>query len=175
MRILLSIVAGVALLVIAVVVIGSLLPKRHVVAHSASYRTTPGQLFHLIAGPQNWRADVLHSEAVPDANGRELMRETTRDGKTVIYETLDRMPDRSMKRRIATPNLPYSGSWVYSLEPSGESTVVRITEDGEVYNPIFRFMSRFVFGHTHTMDAYLRALGKATGQEVKTQEVQIKD
>jgi hypothetical protein len=52
---------------------------------------------------------------------------------------------------------------------------VRITEDGEVYNPIFRFMSRFVFGHTHTMDAYLRALGKATGQEVKTQEVQIKD
>jgi hypothetical protein len=166
MRILFSIVAGVILLVIAVAVIGSLLPRRHVVSRSASYRAKPDQLFRLIAGPQNWRSDVVHCEAVPDANGRELMRETTRDGNTVLYETLDRVHDRSMKRRIATPNLPYSGSWTYSLQPSGELTVVRITEDGEVYNPVFRFMSRFVFGYTHTMDAYLRALGKTTGQDV---------
>jgi hypothetical protein len=167
MRILLSVVAVVVLLAIAVVVIGSLLPKRHVVSRSASYRAMPDQLFRLIAGPQNWRPDVLHCEAVPDTNSRELTRETTRDGNTVIYETLDRVPDRSMKRRIATPNLPYSGSWTYSLESSGESTVVRITEDGEVYNPVFRFMSRFVFGQTRTMDAYLNALGKTIGQEVE--------
>jgi hypothetical protein len=170
MRILLIAIAGVVLLVIAVVAIGFLLPKRHVVARSASYRATPDQLFRLIAGPQNWRADVLHCEAVPDANGREFMRETTRDGNTVIYETLDRVPDRSIKRRIATPNLPYSGSWTYSLQPSGESTIVRITEDGEVYNPVFRFMSHFVFGQTHTIDAYLRTLGKATGQEVEIKD-----
>lgn len=167
MKILLSVGAVVVLLVIAVILIGSLLPKRHVVSRSASYRATPDQLFRLIAGRQNWRPDVLHCEAVPDTDGRELMRETTRDGNTITYEMLDRVPDRSMKRRIATPNLPYSGSWIYSLEPGGESTVVRITEDGEVYNPVFRFMSRFVFGHTHTMDAYLHALGKATGQEVE--------
>jgi hypothetical protein len=148
-------------------VIGSLLPKRHAVSRSASYQATPGQLFRLIAGPQNWRPDVLHCEAIPDTNGRELTRETTRDGSTIIYETLDRVPDRSMKRRIATPNLPYSGTWTYSLEPSNESTIVRITENGEVYNPIFRFMSRFVLGQTRTMDAYLHALGKTTGQEVK--------
>jgi len=167
MKILLSVGAVVVLLVIAVILIGSLLPKRHVISRSASYRATPDQLFRLIAGRQNWRPDVLHCEAVPDTDGRELTRETTRDGNTITYEMLDRVPDRSMKRRIATPNLPYSGSWIYSLEPSGESTVVRITEDGEVYNPVFRFMSRFVFGHAHTMDAYLHALGKATGQEVE--------
>ena len=167
MKILLSVGAVVVLLVIAVILIGSLLPKRHVISRSASYRATPDQLFRLIAGRQNWRPDVLHCEAVPDTDGRELTRETTRDGNTITYEMLDRVPDRSMKRRIATPNLPYSGSWIYSLEPGGESTVVRITEDGEVYNPVFRFVSRFVFGHTHTMDAYLHALGKATGQEVE--------
>jgi hypothetical protein len=167
MKILLSVGAVVVLLVIAVILIGSLLPKRHVISRSASYRATPDQLFRLIAGRQNWRPDVLHCEAVPDTDGRELTRETTRDGNTITYEMLDRVPDRLMKRRIATPNLPYSGSWIYSLEPGGESTVVRITEDGEVYNPVFRFVSRFVFGHTHTMDAYLHALGKATGQEVE--------
>ncbi len=98
------------------------------------------------------------------------MSEITRGGETITYELLDRVPARSLKRRIATDNLPYSGTWTYSLQPNGEGTVVRITEDGEVNNPVFRFMSRFVLGHTRTMDAYLRALGKATGQEVEIKD-----
>jgi hypothetical protein len=164
------VVAGIVLLVLAVVVIGSLLPKRHVVSRSASYRATPEHLFSLIAGRQNWRPDVLNYEAVPGDRGREFMRETTRDGETITYELLDRTPPKSLKRRIATDNLPYSGTWTYSLQPDGEITTVRITEDGQVYNPVFRFISRFVLGHTRTMDAYLRALGKATGQEVEVKD-----
>jgi len=167
MKSLLIAVAGVVLLVVAVVVIGSLLPKRHVVSRSASYRAAPESLYSLVTGPQNWRPDVLRSEAVPDGNGRELMRETTRDGETINYELLDAVPPRSLKRRIATDNLPYSGTWTYPLEPHGGTTIVRITEEGEVHNPVFRFVSRFVLGHTRTLDAYLRALGKATGQEVE--------
>ena len=85
----------------------------------------------------------------------------------MTYELLDRTPPTSLKRRIATENLPYSGTWTFSLQPNGENTVVRITEDGQVHNPVFRFMSRLVFGHTRTMDNYLRALGKATGREVE--------
>ena len=170
MRILLSSAAGVVLLILAVFVTGSLLPKRHTASRSASYRATPERLFSLIAGPQNWRPDVLHCEVVPEANGRELTRETTRGGETITYELSDRIPARSLKRRIATDNLPYSGAWTYSLQPNGELTVVRITEDGQVYNPLFRFMSRFVLGHTRSMDAYLRALGKATGQEVEIRD-----
>jgi hypothetical protein len=173
-RILLIAAAGLVALVLAIIlaisVIGSLLPKRHVVSRSASYRATPEHLFSLIAGPQSWRPDVLRWEAVPDANGRELMRETTRKGETTVYEVLDRVPPASIKRRIATENLPYSGTWSYSLQHTGESTVVRITEDGQVYNPVFRFVSRFVLGHTRTMDAYLRALGHATGQEVEIKD-----
>jgi hypothetical protein len=166
MKILLIAVASVVLLVLAVLAIGSLLPKRHVVSRSASYRATPELLYSLIAGPQNWRPDVLRCEPLPNIGGRELVSETTRDNQTISYELLDRVPEKSMKRRIATENLPYSGTWTFLLEPLGETTAVRITEDGQVYNPVFRFMSRFVLGHTQAMDAYLRALGKATGEDV---------
>jgi hypothetical protein len=41
------------------------------------------------------------------------MRETTRNGETITYELLDRMPPRSVKRRIATENLPYCGVEVW--------------------------------------------------------------
>jgi hypothetical protein len=107
---------------------------------------------------------------VPDHNGRELVRETTRNNEAIVYEILDRKPPVSLKRRIATPSLPYSGSWTFSIEPAGDATMVRITEDGEVYNPIFRFVSRFVFGQTRMLDAYLRALGQATGQQIEIRE-----
>jgi hypothetical protein len=166
MRILLITGLAVVLLMVTVVVIGLILPRRHVVSRMASYRATPEQLYSLITGPQNWRPDVLRYEAVPDSSGRDLMRETTRNGETITYELLERTRT-SIKRRIATDNLPYSGTWTYALHTEGVVTSVRITEDGEVYNPVFRFVSRFVMGHTSTMDAYLHALGKATGQEVQ--------
>ena len=170
MKIVLILICGLVLIAAAVVAIGALLPKEHVASRSASYRATPEQLFALIAGQQNWRPDVLHWEMVPDAAGRRLTRETTRNGETVTYEMLDSSPPYSIKRRIATENLPYSGTWTYLIQSGGAGTIVRITENGEVYNPVFRFVSRFVIGHHRTLDAYLRALGQATGQEI-----QIKD
>lgn len=171
MRILLLVLGLVVVLILAVVVVGALLPKRHRVSRAASFRAAPNQLFALIAGPQNWRPNVLKFEPVSGGSSRELVRETTRNGETITYELLDSKPSQSIERRIATENLPYSGAWFFSLKPEGGGTTVRITEDGDVYNPIFRFVSRFVIGHTRTIDDYLRALGKATGQ----QEVQIRD
>ncbi len=170
MKILLIVIGGILVLVLAVVVIGALLPKRHVVSRAASFRATPEQLFALIAGPQNWRPDVVRFESVPDAGGRELVRESTRSGETITYEILNRKPPESIERRIATENLPYSGVWFFLLRPEDGGTTVRITEEGEVYNPVFRFVSRFVLGHTRTIDTYLRALGKATGQEIQIRE-----
>jgi hypothetical protein len=40
-----------------------------------------------------------------------------------------------------------------------------IVERGKVRNPIFRFLSRFVFGHTATIESYLSSLAKSFGEE----------
>lgn len=167
MKIVLIVLGVLVLLVVVVVGVGYLLPKQHVASRAASFRATPEKLFALITGPQNWRSDVVKFETVPGEGSGTFQRETTRNGETVTYEILDSHPPTSVKRRIATTGLPYSGTWTYSLQTSGGLTTVRITEDGEVYNPVFRFMSRFVFGQTATIDAYLRALGKATEENIQ--------
>ena len=41
---------------------------------------------------------------------------------------------------------------------------VTLTEAGEIYNPIFRFMARFVFGYSGTIEAYLKALHAKFGE-----------
>ena len=48
----------------------------------------------------------------------------------------------------------------------GDGTRLTITERGEVYNPIFRFLSRFVFAQTATMESFLRGLGGKFGETV---------
>jgi len=56
------------------------------------------------------------------------------------------------------PHLPFGGTWTYELSAKDGGTVLVITENGEVYNPIFRFMSKFVFGQTASINHYLKAL-----------------
>jgi hypothetical protein len=167
MKVFLLVLGFILLLVLAVVGIGALLPKHHVATRSATYRATPDQLFALIAGSQSWRPDVLHSETWSDPSGRRMLRETARGGQSMTYEISAVDPPRFLTRRIAAQNLPFAGSWTYALEPSPGGTTVRITEDADIYNPVFRFVTRFILGETRTIDAYLRALGKATGQEVQ--------
>ena len=75
-------------------------------------------------------------------------------------------PPRRMATRIVDENLPFGGRWEYEIAPDGaDASRVTITERGWVSNPIFRFVSRFVMGHTSTLNAYLRALGKHFGTE----------
>jgi hypothetical protein len=167
MKIALLVVIGTVMLSACVVIIGLLLPKGHVVSRSASFHATPDELFSLIDGSQAWRPDVVRYETVPDAAGKKLVSETTRNGETITYELVDRVPHVSLTRRIANRNLPYSGEWTFSLQPSGATTIVRITERGEIYNPVFRFMSRFILGNTRTIDAYLQALEKALKQKIE--------
>jgi len=165
MKIVLFLAGCLALLAAVIVVVGSLLPKRHTASRSATFRATPERLYALILGTQEWRPEVVHFTTISDNEGRELQQETTRRGETIAYEVSDRVPPLSLKRRIATRNLPYSGTWTYLLQSRDGVTLVRITEDGEVTNPIFRFVSRFILGHTQTIDQYLHALGNAIGQK----------
>jgi hypothetical protein len=167
MKIALILVAVVVALIAMVGVIGALLPQHHVATRAARFKASPERLFALIAGNQSWRPDLKVCELVTGADGTQLQRETSLRGETIAYALEDAMPPHTIRRRIATQNLPYGGSWRFVLEPVAGGTRVQITEDGDVYNPVFRFVSKLVVGHTATLDAYLRALGKATGEEIQ--------
>lgn len=167
MKIALIVVGVLVLLVVGVVVIGSMLPKRHVVTRSAGFKASPEKLFALITGSQDWRPDVKSCELITADDGRKFQREVSKQGHAILYELQGSQPPLAIQRRIATENLPYGGTWTFALVPGNGETRVRITEDGEVYNPIFRFVSKFVMGQTATLDAYLKAMGAAVGEDVQ--------
>lgn len=153
-------------LIVVPIAIGAMLPEKHRASRSAIFNASPERLFSLITGPQDWRHDLRSVERGVDANGQAWVRETTKRGDTVTYEVIDFDPPRRYVARIADKKLPYGGQWTYQIEPRGSQTQLRIVEDGEVYNPIFRFVSKFVIGHTETIDKYLRDIASQTGDSI---------
>ena len=47
---------------------------------------------------------------------------------------------------------------MHGVRPSLTGSEVTIKEDGEVYSPLFRFVSRFIMGNASTVEEYLKAL-----------------
>lgn len=168
MRWILWIVGVLVVVVLIVVVIGYLLPQSHTAAMSAQYSAPPDSVWASITDVtafHKWRPGVTQVEVLPDENGERGWREHA-GGDVVTYRVMESDQPRRLVARIADQNLPYGGTWTYELAPSGTGTRLTITERGEVYNPIFRFMSRFVFGHTSTINGVLRALGTRHGETV---------
>jgi uncharacterized protein YndB with AHSA1/START domain len=160
-----AVVAVIALLVVAILVmlaIGSRLPRAHVASRSVLIRRPPevvyGAIASVAAAPQ-WRPELVGVELLPPENGRPHFRELTKHG-SVTYEVVEQQPPHRFVTRIVDRNLGYSGGWTYTLTPEEGGTRLEIREDGEVSNLLFRFLSRFVFGHTATIDRYLAALSK---------------
>lgn len=165
MRYVVPAVGALVLIVVVVLLIGWSLPVAHRATREATYRATPAEVFSLITDLKafpRWRPSVKQVEVLPPADGRPQFREIGKNG-SILFQIDSSLPDQRLVTRIADRSLPFGGKWVYELTPRGDSTTLRITEEGEVYNLVFRFVSRFVIGHTATIDEYLRDVGRKFG------------
>ena len=168
MRWVLSIAGLLVAVLLIVCAIGYMLPKSHVASASARFAASPDSLWTSltdVAAFPKWRPALARVELLPDENGQRGWRELG-NHDAVTYRVVESVPPRRLVTRIADKNLPFGGSWTYDLAPDGSGTRLTITENGEVYNPIFRFASRFIMGYTATMESMLRALGSKHGETV---------
>jgi hypothetical protein len=158
MRYVLIVVGVIVVLIACVVIVGWSLPVRHRVSRSIVLRATPEEVHALLADVTDypaWRDGIGSVESVAATGGSgSKFREHGKDG-AILYEVMRDDP-RLRVTRIADPELPFGGQWTYELLPEPNGTRLRITEDGEVYNPVFRFVSRFVMGHARTIEQFLQ-------------------
>lgn len=159
------VVTSAALLILIALVfgVGYLLPPEHTATRSLTLPHPPERVWALIsdyAGQPRWRAELSRVEILADAGGARV-REIDRHGDAITYETVAAEPPRRLVRRIADDDLPFGGTWTLDIAATATGSTLTISERGTVHNPMFRFLSRFVFGHTASMDAYLAALEQA--------------
>lgn len=158
--------AVLAAIILLVVLVGALQPVAHAVARRLRVHQPAATVFAAItdvaAAPQ-WRKDLKSVELLPAQDGKRCYREVSGFGP-IDFRVEHEDPGKQLITRIVTPKSPFGGTWTFVLSASGDSTEITITENGEVYNVIFRALSRFVFGHTKTIDAYLTSLATKFGE-----------
>lgn len=161
------IVMSVLILSIAIIyVVGALMPVKHQVSVSRLFAVDKKTLWQLLSdfGTQkDWRRDIVASNKVSESGAiNEIWQETDRHGNAIRYENRDIIDEQTLKRVIVSENLAFGGYWMFELETANSQqqamSKLTITEYGEVYHPLFRFIGKYVFGFDGTMKRYLQDL-----------------
>ncbi|MFQ5750872.1 MAG: SRPBCC family protein [bacterium] len=156
-------------LVALMALIGALLPKNHIASRSAKYKKSADDIWFTItdfAAAPSWRTDLKGIEKLSERDGHEVWVEISKHGRMPFQVTEFEPPNRLVTEIIAD-KLPFGGSWTFEISELDSGSLLTITENGEIYNPIFRFMARFIFGYHRTIKNYLKALGRKFGDEIE--------
>jgi uncharacterized protein YndB with AHSA1/START domain len=151
--------AVIAVLVAVMLLVGWLLPEKHHAHRQATLKAPPEVVWELMTNVEafpSWRSNVKTVQRLPDREGRKVWVEEGSSGRITLAVERSEAP-RLLVLRIADPDLPFGGTWTYEVSPAASGSTLTITEDGAIYNPLFRVMARFVFGYEGTMAAYLTA------------------
>jgi hypothetical protein len=162
--------AGILALILIVLVVGMLLPRDHVAGSSVVLRQPPDAVWRAVrdlGAVPSWWAEVTSSQRTSDAAGREVWEQKMKNGFALRLIVMEDVPPRRLVTTIdAAADAPFGGTWTYEVSAADGSTRLAVTEAGYVNNPLFRFMSKFVFGHHATQDGLLKALGRKFGEDV---------
>ena len=146
-------IAPVALLYVA----GVLLSREHRASVSETIDAPPDRVLDAITDVEQfprWRTGV----SAVEVTSREPLRWRERgDYGEMTFELVERGATRVVTE-VRDDGGAFGGRWTFALEPEGERTRVTITEDGWIQPPIFRTLSRFVFGYEKSARTYLAAL-----------------
>jgi uncharacterized protein YndB with AHSA1/START domain len=119
-----------------IALIGFLLPVEHQASRSAEIQKPPEVVFALLSDLNHyqswWPAATVKSEVVES-----------------------RPPNRIVTRVIGETQ--FGGTWTIDITAVPSGSLVTITERGQIYNVVFRTLSKFVFGYTRTIDGCLAA------------------
>ena len=154
---------GVGSLVIVVLAIGWMLPVGHRASRTRVIGAPPERVFAIVTDfgryPE-WNSAVERVAVTGEPGpGQRISLSGSFGEIPSVVEVFE--PPTRLVTRIAGSEMAFGGTWTYELGASGSGTEITITEDGEVYSPFFRFMSRFVFGHYATIDQFLTDLARA--------------
>ncbi len=170
MKWVLIVLGGLVGLIALMALIGAFVSRDHRATSTVMLRQPPDSVWKVVRDLGNitaWWPAMEKVERLPDRDGHEVWRQKM-SGFDVPIIVMESAPPRRLVTQIdPTAGGAFGGTWTYELASDGTGTRISVTEAGWISNPIFRFMSRFLFGYYGSLDKYLRALGARFGETVQ--------
>jgi hypothetical protein len=155
---------GVAL---AIFVIGMFLPKYKEATRAVKLNTSVDRVWKLAFNhgeETKWRTDLKQIVRLEDRGGQQVWQEIYKNGTKLTIQTTEIVDKQKLVRRIVD-NKQFGGTWTLLYEGDNQSCKLTITENSELYNPIFRFFSLFMKPGA-TIEKYIESAGVALGTSV---------
>jgi len=119
-----------------VALVGWMLPIKHEASRSAEFSRPPDMVYDLVSNLDSYPAWW--------------------PGNAAKVAVVERSPPSRLVTQIVGETA-FGGQWVMEIVATAHGSRLTITERGEIYNPIFRALAKFVFGYTSTMESFLAA------------------
>ncbi len=162
------ILATIAALVGLAYAVGLTIPRDHTATSTITLATPRQQVWAAIVdvGAQpSWRT-TLQSVTVEDSTPESMRWMEHGDYGEIPLRVVERVEPSRLVVVIDSDDLPFGGRWIYQLEEADGGTRISITEEGSVYNPVFRVMSTLFMSEHATLDHFLTDLGSRFSQKV---------
>ena len=149
-------------MVVAMTLVGYGLPRQHVVTRTRTLPVDPPTAWAALVdfpGQVAWRRGLTAIDRLPDADGAEVWREQS-GRRAVAFRTVIADPPTRLVRQVDNQRGPFRGRWEFAVEPGPGPGRCRVTltEFGEVANPLFRYLTRFMIGQATSVERYLADL-----------------
>lgn len=153
-----------ALLIVLILGIGAMLPIKHVASRTIQLNSPVNKVWAMItnyADMPKWRQELRKVEMLRGADGQEIWQEFENATESLDFETIEQVDRQRLVRKIVGDRSDFGGTWTFELVENDGKTTLTITENGEVYNILFRFVSKYIIGHHGSMDKYIHQLSVA--------------
>lgn len=147
------------LLVAGIYGVGASLPIEHSSSLERVFTASPDRIYSLILNFKeypSWRPNLKKIEEISSSSWKE----TDSHNETLTYSFVQDRKNELVESKILDEDKPFGGSWTFELSSVPNGTKLKITENGKVFSPVFRFFSKYVFGHTATIQTYLEFMEK---------------
>lgn len=162
MKYVLIIIGIVVAIPVLIYIVGGLLPLSHLATMSNYFDVSNKRMLDTITDIKSypeWRSNLEKVELLSDSTESLRWREYYSNNDPLTFKVITHDSSKLLAK-IDDNDLPFSGTWTYQLNETRNGTQLTITEDGEIYNPFYRFVSKFIMGHDTTIKQYLSDLKK---------------
>lgn len=142
-----------AIALVLVFVIGAMLPRDHTAERTVTINATPETIYNRLTDFPSRPQWITGLQKVTIEPGGRFYTEHHASGP-LRMEIVELTKPTRIVTRIADDKLEFGGTWTITISPN----TVTVREDGFVKSWLFRFVSRFIMGHTRTMDQFLKDL-----------------
>jgi uncharacterized protein YndB with AHSA1/START domain len=144
-------------------VIGLFLPVKHVASRSVEFKAAPETVFNTVTDVKNslsWRTGLQDIKMLDADSWTEVQK----GGDEISFRTKSKTPPNRVEIEVIN-NSNFGGTWTGTFEPTASGgTKVTFTENGEIYHPLFRTMSKLFFDMGATLEQYLGELSRKLGE-----------